>query len=367
MGLPAAHRRAAGLRVAALHTSPYRLPLCQPWMSAHGTRCERQGWIVSVQTADGALGYGDCAPLPEAGTETLDRAQAALLAAAAQLCGATVEAALAWLPGWMAGPAARCAVETALLDRLSRDAGLPLAHLLSPGAVARIAVNASLGALDARAIGRARRAVAAGFRVLKLKVGLQPWPRELALLRRLAALEDVHLRLDANGAWPHVRAQQALTDLAGLPVVESVEEPLARPSLAGLAVLQDAAPFPLAVDESLGVLGAEAICRRRAVRRVVLKPQALGGVRASWRLARLAARQGLECVVTSAVDSAIGVWAGVHLAAAVSGIQPGGCPSTHGLATSTWLRRDLAAAPRVLRGTIALPPGPGLGVVPGEG
>jgi O-succinylbenzoate synthase len=52
---------------------PYRLPLARVWASARGNFRERRGWLVSVRCGD-LRGYGDCAPLPEAGTETAEAA-----------------------------------------------------------------------------------------------------------------------------------------------------------------------------------------------------------------------------------------------------------------------------------------------------
>ena len=65
--------------------------------------------------------------------------------------------------------------------------------------------------------------------------------------------------------------------------------------------------------------------------------------------------------MTSVVDSAIGVTAAAHLAAAL----PAG--PAHGLATLEWLAEDVATPPSIVAGKLQLAPGAGLGVIPTAG
>lgn len=343
------------MRLAGCFLVPYRLPLLHPWVSARGGFAVREGWLVRLETDAGLTGYGDCAPLPQAGTETRECAAARLAAMAAELAGMAPQAALDSLDAGAAGaPAARCGLETALLDVLAQQAGLPLARWLNPLSAPSVKINAAIGSLDRKAVARALAAVEAGHAVLKLKVGVFPPETELARLRDLAGRlpAGVSLRLDANRAWSGAEADAFLGRLAGLPV-ESVEDPLADSGMEGLARLQAGAPFPLAADESLSALGADALLAHRPVRRIVLKPMVLGGLRPALTLAHRAREAGMECVVTTTVDSAVGVRAALHLAAAVAN------GLAHGLATSAWLAQDV--------GSPLLPePGdvPGLGLKP---
>jgi L-alanine-DL-glutamate epimerase-like enolase superfamily enzyme len=202
-----------------------------------------------------------------------------------------------------------------------------------------------------------------GFRVIKLKLGTAPWPEERARLgRALARLPaSAALRLDANGAWQADQAAAAVADLArmdgGLGRIESLEEPLQRPDDRLLASLQAAAPFPLALDESLA-RRTPLDPQRLPVRRLVLKPPVLGGLRATLDLALRALAAEREVVLTSLVESAAGLWTTAQLAAAI--------PSAlaHGLDTADWLREDLGTPPRPADGWIALPDSAGSGFTP---
>ncbi|MDD5329204.1 MAG: enolase C-terminal domain-like protein [Sulfuricella sp.] len=333
------------------------MPLAVPWASARGGFAAREGWLIRLETGDGLVGHGDCAPLPQAGTESRACAASRLAECGASLYGMTPEAALDALERIaVAAPAVRCGLETALLDLLSQRAGLGLARWLNPLSSLSVNVNAMIGALGRESLLRARAAVAAGFSVLKLKVGLAPVGHELALLRELAGElpAGIGLRLDANRAWTWAEANGFLGGLSGLPV-ESLEDPLRTPGAAELARLQAAVAFPLAADEILPLLGAEALLALRPVRRLVLKPMVLGGLRPALVLANRAREAGMECVVTTTVDSAVGVYAALHLAAAVAN------DLAHGLATSSWLAGDVGLPPQPADGMLTVGRGAGLG------
>ena len=352
-----------------LQLRPYRLPLRGPWQSARGQFSARCGWLV-VASCDGESGYGDCAPLPEAGTETTASAKHRLRhwcrsADRLDSHGLDDNSALRMLLERLADalpsetPAADCAVETALLDLQSRIVGLPLRHLLSVDAKASIAVNKVLGSAAALSRQQVSTALAQGWRVLKVKLGTSAPELELAGLRAAAEVlpAGALLRLDANGAWTWPTATGFISGLHGLPI-DCIEEPLASARDADLARLQANAPFAIALDESLARRPWPIDAAALPVRRLVLKPAAIGGLRPTLRLAHAALECGRQVVLTSLVESAAGVWATAQLAAATDS------PLAHGLATADWLQQDLGPAPRARLGRITLPRRPGSGFVP---
>lgn len=338
--------------IAQARLVPYRLPLKRPWVAAAATLTERRGTLLCLNDADGREGWGDCAPLPSSG----EAGHARCLAALADYVRRAAETDF---PDAAAPPEVRWAADTARLDLEAQRQGLPLARLLGAGGTARVAVNAALGPLDDGCAARAAAALARGYAIGKIKVGLDGIAKELERLRALAEATGgrLRLRLDANRAWPQDEAERFLKSVVGLPI-DAVEEPLAAPTAAALAILQAALPYPLAADESLPALGAAALIEACAVRRLVLKPARLGGHAATQAIARQAAVAGIEVVLTSVVDSAVGVTAAAHLAAALSPAL------AHGLGTSEWLAADVAAAPVIAGGWLTLPETPGLGLRP---
>ncbi len=341
---------------------PYRVALRRPWCSAQGMLSERRGWLVRLR-AEGALeGFGECAPLPAAGTEDAASGGEGLSRVLRWCLGGEPRAVLSRLRSWRGGPAARCAVESALLDLLARRAGLPLARWLNPGAPRRVQVNAALGAIDTGLDLRVRQAIAQGYTVLKLKAGVHELDAELRGLCALAKIlpPGVGLRLDVNRAWDAEQALEALRTLCRLPI-ESLEEPLRDPEPDALRRLQARVPWPLALDESLDPHNTPGWLSAAPVRRLILKPMVQGGVLAAFELARAARRRGLECVVTTTLDAAAGVWAAAQLAAALG---PGG---VHGLGTGAWLRGDLGRGPVIRQAQLHLAAAPGLGFRPHPG
>ncbi|MEY6432180.1 o-succinylbenzoate synthase [Thioalkalicoccus limnaeus] len=354
--------------IDAIRLNPYRLPMHDPWVSAHGRLAERSGWLVRIDAADHS-GFGDCAPLAAAGTETPQQAKQWLDQAGHQLVGLEPGAGLDRCQTiGRAAPAARYALECALSDLIAQRSGQTLRHWLAPDAGERVGVNAMLGSLTTVTHNQIQAACATGYRVLKIKVGLMPAEMERARLAELVASlpPGVGLRLDANGAWDMATASWLLEQLADWPI-EAIEEPLRAPSAADLRRLQASTRIPLALDETLhrpdlpadlaGILRGDPGIS--PTRRLVLKPAAIGGLRTTLEQAQQAISAGLQIVITSLIESAAGLWPTLQLAAALPAGQP-----PHGLATSSWLVRDLGAPPVIDEGQVRLPRSPGSGFRP---
>ena len=340
-----------------IHHRSYALPLISAWPGVRDRQLiQRRGWLVSI-VDDSIRGYGDCAPFPSAGTEL--HSQAGLLLQ--EICGrkwadeGSIFRALE--KNIVDFPATCHALETALLDLQSRKSGIPLRRLLNDSAADQVQVNAFSGSICQENSSEAQKF---GFTVIKLKAGVLPVADEIRCLHALCAtlLPEVRIRLDANGAWTLEEALYFLDAASALPI-ESLEEPLRNPGLAEFVRLQSATDIILALDESLQRLNFDAILSCGNIRRLVLKPGVLGGMKQSYDMAAKAAAAGMESVVTSLVDSAVGIHAACQLAAAVDPLSPG---MAHGLATSNWLQEDVARPPAIRAGYLSLPDKPGSGI-----
>ena len=341
----------SGPAVMELRLYPYAIPLSQPWKCARGDTVLRRGWLVRVEDAEGAHGWGETAGLPGAGTETGALAEAALREAQAALPGASAGEARLRLPG-RDRPAARNGLESALLDLAARRAGVPLYRYLRPDAADEVRVNAFVGAVDPALGERLAAARARGFDVAKLKLATAPPQQELPLF--FAAMKQLpaglSLRLDVNRGWTTAEAEQILPQFSGLPI-EALEEPASDADGEALARLQGLVGFSLALDESLASWPEDGAL---PVRRQILKPMVVGG---PSRVLGLALRPRTESVVTSSVDTAVGLWTSAHIAAAL------GNGLAHGLDTASWLSTLLGPAPEP-GGRLRLPEAPGLGFEP---
>ena len=182
---------------------------------------------------------------------------------------------------------------------------------------------------------------ASGCRTAKVKVaerGQQLADDEARLEAVRDALgPDGLIRVDANGGWSVDDAVAVIPVLdRAASGLEYVEQPVT--SVEDLAVVRRKVNVPIAADES--IRRAEDPLRVRAAGAadiVVLKAQPLGGVRAALEIA---AACGLPVVVSSAVDTSVGLAAGVALAAALPQL-----PYACGLATMSLLAGDVTAEP----------------------
>lgn len=194
------------------------------------------------------------------------------------------------------------------------------------------------------AIGGGAEAVAlaklSGCRTVKVKVAqagetLSNDIERLSAIR--AALPDATIRIDANGAWrvdEAVKAIRKLDDAAG--GLEYVEQPCA--SVEELAKVRAQVHVLIAADESIRrVADPFRVRDLKAADIAVLKVQPLGGVRACLRIA---AQIDMPVVVSSAVETSIGLDASVALAAALPEL-----PFACGLGTGHLLSADVVAEP----------------------
>ncbi|QZY29469.1 o-succinylbenzoate synthase [Nocardioides coralli] len=202
-----------------------------------------------------------------------------------------------------------------------------------------IPVNVTVPAVDPAA---AYRIVTdGGCRTAKVKVA-EPGQTVADDEARMEAVRDALgpdglVRVDANGAWD---VGTAVTTIALLDRaaggLEYVEQPCA--AVEDLAAVRRRVDVPIAADESIRRAADPYRVRDlEAADVAVLKVQPLGGVAACLRIAE---DIGLPVVVSSALETSVGIAAGVALAAALPEL-----PHACGLATVQLLADDLAAEP----------------------
>jgi o-succinylbenzoate synthase len=354
------------VKIVRARIVPIRLALAEPFATAHGEIHLRTGGLIEFVSASGARGWGEALPLPNFGLETADDAVTALEAIARALLAeefSGLDPALDRVDEVAANAgAARAAADVALHDLAAREAGMTVAALLEDSPLQRVAVNALVrGAASAELAESARDAVRRGHRTLKLKLLGGLLDRDVD---RVAAVRDAigdgpRLRLDANEAWDEDCACAAVARLAPFGI-EWLEQPVAADDLEALARVRSASQIAIAADEAVrDPASAARVLAAGAADVLVLKPAALGGLRASRRIAAAAEHAGVDVVVTSFLDSSLGIAAALQLAASLP-------HATHaaGLATAALLAEDLAAPFAISNGAIGLPATTGLGLFP---
>ncbi|WP_346957718.1 o-succinylbenzoate synthase [uncultured Arthrobacter sp.] len=242
----------------------------------------------------GPLGWGELSPFPEYGD-----------AEASRWLAAAIEA------GWHGFPA-------------PRRASIPVNATVPAVAAERVPeILARFGRVDAVKVKVAERGQT-----------LDDDAARVAAVR--AALPDAMIRVDANGGWDVRQAVASLTRLADVGL-EYAEQPV--PDIEGLAEVRRrlraaGTPVLIAADESVRKEEDPLkVARAGAADLVVVKVAPLGGVR---RALDIVAQAGLPAVVSSALDTSVGIRAGLALAAALPEL-----PYACGLGTVSLLAADV--------------------------
>jgi O-succinylbenzoate synthase len=205
----------------------------------------------------------------------------------------------------------------------------------------RVPVNCTVPAVGPEEA--ARIVAASGCTTAKVKVA-EPGQVLFDDVARLEAVRDAlgpsgRIRIDANGAWSVDDAVMAVVTLdAAAGGLEYAEQPCA--TIEDLAAARRRLDVPIAADESIRRSGDPMrVKQAEAADIAVLKVQPLGGVHACLRLAE---DLDMPIVVSSAVETSVGLAAGVALAAALPEL-----PYACGLGTHALLADDVTDNPLV--------------------
>jgi O-succinylbenzoate synthase len=196
-----------------------------------------------------------------------------------------------------------------------------------PARRSAVPVNATVPAIPADQVAEVI-ARFPGAHTAKVKVAQQGQTLADDVARVDAVREHIrNVRVDANGQWT---VPQAITALRALGDLEYAEQPCA--TIEELAEVRAAVSTPIAADESIRrVSDPLRVIAARAADVAVLKVAPLGGMR---RVLELAAQIPIPVVISSALDSAVGISAGVATAAALPGEPPACGLGTGGLFTT---------------------------------
>lgn len=212
-----------------------------------------------------------------------------------------------------------------------------------------IPLNATLPAVPAGQVHKVLASYRGPIQEIKVKVAQTGLPFDESLAQdyaRLAAtrqlLPQARIKIDANGGWTLPQAYQALEKLSDLGLLYA-EQPVA--SLTDLAQLREdlraaGNPLLIAADESVRKASDPLkVARLGAADLMIIKLAPLGGLRRSLALVEEA---GLPVVVSSALESSVGIAAGARLAASLPDL-----PFACGLGTVSLMAQDVSFQPLV--------------------
>ncbi|MFN6262977.1 MAG: dipeptide epimerase [Chromatiaceae bacterium] len=312
------------MRILNIDTYLLEVPLKTPFVTALRRVDSVQDLVVRIELENGLCGYGEAAPTLVISGDSLQSMQAVIHTVfKPMLVGQSIfnfQSLLHQLQRRVVGnSSAKAAIEIALYDVRAQLLAIPLFQLLGGDTTNLVTdITISMNPVDAM-VSDANKAVADGYRHLKIKLGSEPEldvERVLAIHR--AVPSHIKLRLDVNQAWTSKQSIRALRQIEAAGILpELVEQPVPAADLAGLKAVKEAVLTPVMADESayspadVVTLLAQDCCDI-----INIKLMKTGGISGALQILALADVAGKPCMLGSMLESSISVAAAAHLAAA---------------------------------------------------
>jgi O-succinylbenzoate synthase len=317
------------LRIERIALREVRLALREPFRISSGVCTERRIFLLELSDADGASVWAECVAgeNPNYSPETVDTAWYAIKEWVAprvlnrSLDGPEVVHGLLERD-FRGHNMAKAAVEMGSWGLAAEKQRVPLSRLLG-GTRDRVPTGISIGiqANPEALVERAKRAVASGYRKIKLKI--QPGS-DVPFVKavREALGREVHLMADANSAYTLADADH-LQKLDAFDLI-MLEQPLGRDDLIRHAELQRRMRTPICLDESItDVERAEDMIALGSGKIVNIKPGRVGGFAVSKRIHDVCARNDIPVWCGGMLESGVGRAYNVALASLPNFSLPG--------------------------------------------
>ncbi len=353
------------MRIADIEIYRFRLPFVVPIKVGRQVLHDREGFILALTDEEGRTGYGEIAPLPGLGHTTLELCRQELPALKGLFTNTALQChqfdimapllGLASLP-FSCTTHTLFGLESAMLDLLLQQPqgpGQTPKPFLPDPLIVPISGLFIPGIREEAMAVQIQKLKAARMKTVKVKIGRLPAEEEIhqILCLALGIGADMILRLDGNrNLTPdaYLRYYTALNHLT----VEYVEEPLDD----GEPVPAGAAPWPVALDESLGrFLDPDEPRPSRLpqeVRTIILKPGLLMGLHAMARCIADADRVSMRTTLSSAFNTGITL-AILSVFSRLAGLSP---DIAHGFDTMRYLAADVLSEPLIIdEGALVIP------------
>lgn len=317
----------SALVIKTIEFWPVDIPITDPFVVATGTRVVAENVFVRVTLHGGAQGYGEAAPFPEVGGEDrasclneLARLGQAILRESADRYAAIAERMRIAAP---AQPAARCGLETAIIDAYCRALSIPMWKFWGGADVRERETDITIPICTMeKTIELAHSWYARGFRLFKMKVGKD-------VSQDIRRLETVHNALpgiafigDGNQGFSR---QECLAFVDGVKrfggTMVLLEQPVVRDDLDSLSAIRRETGIPVAADESVRSLAdAQAVVAQDAADYVNIKIMKTGVVEA-LEIAAYTLKAGLKLMIGGMVETRIAMGCSFSLVLGMKGFD----------------------------------------------
>ncbi len=356
------------LKIERVEVFGVAMPLVTEFKNAYLSKSVVKSAVVRITATGGAVGYGNIDPTPgyskESIEDSLEMLRTRLAGLVMGMDPTNVHRILAKIePAVDSYLDAKAAIEMACVDLSARVAGMPVYTYLGGAVKDRLLFNAWIGIQPTDAAAKETlQWKNQGFRSAKIKVGggIEADRDRIKAIRE-AVGADFNLRIDANAGYD-ADTSIKLVKMVAPYKLQLFEQPVPTNDIAGMAKVRreaNAAGMPVMADESvLDHASLIRIIKADAADIVKVKVMKQGGFLNTQRMIATAEAAGIRCVVGHGSGLGVSTMAEIMLAATSKNVIDGlECVGPLKTKDDIVIRKlDLT------KGSIALPPGPGLGV-----
>jgi L-Ala-D/L-Glu epimerase len=306
---------------------PVDIPITDPFVVATGSRTVAENVFVRVTLSSGTQGYGEAAPFPEVGGEARESSLIALQRLGKAILGHSAarykEVGCLLSEQALTHPAARCGLETAVIDAHCRASNIPMWKLWG-GTDVRVRetdITIPIANLD-KTVALAREWYGKGFRLFKMKVGKDVEGDIMRLGAVHRALPGVSFIGDGNQGFSRrdcLIFAQGVKRFGGAMVL--FEQPVVRDDLDSMAAIRRETGIPVAADESVRSLAdAQEVVARGAADYINIKIMKTGVVEAV-EIANFTKASGLKLMIGGMLETRIAMGCSFSLVLGLGGFD----------------------------------------------
>lgn len=313
------------MKITNIKAEKVKLELHVPFVTAALARTFQYTVLVKVETDAGVSGVGEAVPTRHITAETVDSVLMVIGELKEKLAGMdplNLEA----IHGVMdkhivAHTSAKAAIDIALYDIRGKVMNAPLYQVLG-GWHNSVETNVTLSIQKPRElVEAAKKEVARGFRILKIKIGLDP-DEDIEGIRlvREAVGDKIKIKVDANQGYSCADAVRVINELKKYGVI-SIEQPRPSWDVDGMAYVRNRTAFTIIADEGVfSPVDAVRHVKKDACDMMNIKLMKSGGIFKAEKINAVCEAAGLRCMVGCMVESRVAITAGAHFAASKSNV-----------------------------------------------
>jgi L-alanine-DL-glutamate epimerase-like enolase superfamily enzyme len=243
------------MKISGIKIEKVKLELYKPFKIALGVIEHFDTIIIKVETDEGLSGVGECSPIEFVTGESIDTVISVIRGIEKQIVGLDpldIELIHNIMDRYITNnTSAKAGIDIALHDIKGKQMNVPLYKVLG-GYSDHIETDITIPILEPEEmVEEARRNIANGFKILKLKAGIDP-RKDIQSVRliREAVGNDKKLRIDANQGWTVSEAVMVIKAIEQYNV-EEIEQPRPYWDLEGMAFIRSKVDAKVMLDESV--------------------------------------------------------------------------------------------------------------------